>query len=227
MRRLRLALARVRARLLGRSDHAVVFGEIFRHNAWGDAESVSGPGSTRARGAAFSAELIALLHGLDVQVLLDAPCGDFNWIAPVADAVPRYVGVDVVPELVAANERRHASARRRFACADLARDPLPRADVILCRDCLVHFADRDVWRAIENFRRSGARYLLTTTFVARGRNPGIRTGGWQPLDLEAPPFGFPRPLALVDERCEHTDGRFRDKRLALWALDALPHGPPG
>ena len=221
MSRLRTVVARLGA-LLGRPYHAAVFGEIHRRHAWGDGESVSGPGSTRARGADISADVIALLRSLDARTLLDAPCGDFNWIADVADAVPRYVGVDVVPALIEANRRRHRTARREFRCADISRDPLPTADVILCRDCLVHFSHRDVWTTLENFRRSGARYLLTTTFVARAANAGIRTGAWQPLNLEAAPFDFPPPLALVDERCLHSGGIFRDKRLALWELAALP-----
>lgn len=216
---------RIGARLLRRTDHAAIFGEIHRDNAWGDAESVSGPGSTRARGAAFGDDLIALLRELDTRTLLDAPCGDFNWIAPIADAVPHYVGVDVVPALIDANRARYGSERRQFHRADISRDLLPTADVILCRDCLVHFSHRDVWATIANLRRSGARYLLTTTFVARASNAGIRTGAWQPLDLEAAPFAFPPPLALVDERCLHTGGIYRDKRLALWALASLPVAP--
>lgn len=216
---------RILARLRPAADHRAVFGGIFRRNEWGDAESVSGPGSTRARGADFTAELVALLRELEARTLLDAPCGDFNWIAEAADAVERYVGVDVVPELVERNLRLHGGPRRSFAVADISRDALPAADVVLCRDCLVHFSARDVWATLANFRRSGSRYLLTTTFVARGANADIRTGSWHPLDLEAAPFRFPPPVALVDERCTHTGGIFRDKRLALWELASLPPGP--
>lgn len=225
MSRVPSVVRRIGARLLGRADHATIFGEIFRRRAWGDGESVSGPGSTRARAADFSADLISLLRELDARTLLDAPCGDFNWVADVADSVSHYVGVDVVPELIEANVVRYRSEHRRFLCADVSRDPLPSADVILCRDCLVHFSHRDAWATIENFRRSGARYLLATTFIARASNSGIRTGGWQPLNLEAAPFHFPRPIALVDERCVHTRGAFRDKRLALWALSSLLPAP--
>ncbi|MFL5384936.1 MAG: class I SAM-dependent methyltransferase [Longimicrobiaceae bacterium] len=200
-----------------------VFTRVYRRNVWGNAESVSGPGSTESRGADFRDELIGLLRRLDARVLLDAPCGDFNWIGPVADAVPRYVGVDVVPELVERVRAAHGSERRTFACADLARDPLPRADVILCRDGLVHFSFREIRAALRNFRRSGATHLLATTFVDTARNVDIRTGGgWRALNLQAPPFAFPPPLELVDERCTSYGGRYRGKRLGLWRIDALP-----
>jgi hypothetical protein len=209
-------------RLRPAARHGVVFGDIYRRNSWGNGESVSGPGSTRARGADFMPELVALLRRLETRTLLDAPCGDFNWIAEAADSVEQYVGMDVVPELIEHNLHHHLTGRRSFALADISRDLLPAADVILCRDCLVHFSIQDVWATLANFRRSGSRYLLTTTFVERDMNGYIRTGAWQPLNLQAAPFHFPSPLALIDERCTHTGGIYRDKRLALWELASLP-----
>lgn len=194
-----------------------VFGRVYRRNLWGSGESASGAGSTEARAAAFRDELIALLRRIDTRVLLDAPCGDGTWIGPVADAVPRYVGVDVVPAVVERARARHGGERRTFARADLARDPLPPADVILCRDCLVHFSFAEIRRALRNFRRSGAAWLVTTTFEDAGPNLDIVTGGWRALNLREPPFSFPAPLAAIDERSPGHPG----KRLALWRMEAL------
>jgi len=97
----------------------------------GSEESVSGPGSTRARGESFRDDVIALLRTIGARTLLDAPCGDFNWMDSVADAVN--VGVDIVDVLIERNARVHGGERRTFLCRDFTRDPLPRADVILCR----------------------------------------------------------------------------------------------
>lgn len=199
-----------------------LFTRLYQRNAWGSAESVSGPGSTLARAADFTDALVALLVALPARSLLDAPCGDFHWAGPMADAVDEYVGLDVVPALIERLARAHARPGRRFVCADLTRAALPAVDVILCRDALVHFSYADTARALANFRRSGARYLLTTTFVAHPANRDMPTGGWQPLNLQAPPFGFPPPLAVVDEHCVHSGGVYRDKRLALWAVADLP-----
>ena len=198
--------------------HRRVFTGIFRRNSWGSDESVSGPGSTRARGASFSAELIALLQSLQARVLLDAPCGDGNWIADVAESVERYVGVDIVEELIA---RQPSNERRTFLCADITRDALPRADVILCRDALVHFSFADAHAALRNFRRSGARWLLATTFVNHERNANCRTGSFRMLNMEREPFRFPPPLALIDERRTMPDGRDSGKRLGLWEIAAV------
>jgi SAM-dependent methyltransferase len=199
-----------------------IFRAIYQDNLWGSQESKSGPGSTLSRGADFLPDLVALVGTLNTRVLLDAPCGDFNWAGPLADAVPHYIGIDVVGDIITRNQRRAGGPTRVFLHGDLTTDQLPAADVILCRDCLVHFAFTDIWRALRNFQASGSRYLLTTTFVERDDNPDIATGGWRPLNLERPPFCFPPPVAAVDERCLHTGGTVRDKRLGLWALAPLP-----
>lgn len=199
-----------------------VFGAIHAAKAWGDCESSSGPGSTRERAATFLPDLIALMRALEVRTLLDAPCGDFNWTQPLADSVGRYIGVDVVPALIQENRRRWPSPNRRFLCRDMVAQRLPAADLVLCRDALVHLCHKDIHAAVANFRRTGAEYLLATTFIGERPNDDIGTGEWRPLNLQRPPFSFPPPLELVDERCLHTGGIYADKRLGLWRFRDLP-----
>ena len=198
------------------------FREAFLANLWGDPESVSGPGSGVTRTAAFRDQIPSLLRDLGATSLLDAGCGDFNWLRLVDLPVERYLGVDIVSELVEQNLRRHADVKHAFVLADFTRAELPRMDVILCRDGLVHFAFADVRAALRNFVRSGARWLLTTTFVDPQReNTDIATGGWRPLNLQRPPFDFPPPERVIDEQCLHSGGIYVDKRLGLWRLEDL------
>ena len=220
-------LARIARRLtLGRhsSSHSqrATFTRIFTANAWDDSESVSGPGSTQARGADFRDALVALIDAYAIRSIVDAPCGDFNWMRTVlAERDVQYTGVDIVEPLIADNLRRYGAPNRRFLCLDMTRDSLPTADLVICRDGLVHLSFADAQAAIRNFRHSGSRYLLATTFVDRGRNEDMATGGWRALNLQAAPFGFPAPLAFVDEHCTQQEGAYRDKRLGLWDLPAI------
>ena len=123
-----------------------------------------------------------------------------------------------MPELAARNREAYGDRTRSFVHGNIARDELPRADVILCRDCLVHFSFEDLASTLRNFKRSGSAYLLATTFVEHQINLNIETGGWRPLNMQQPPFGFPAPLRAIDEKCLHTGGIYADKRLALWRL---------
>jgi SAM-dependent methyltransferase len=211
-------LARWRNRGNQRGDMQRIFQDIHRHRLWGDGESASGPGSSLERTSVFRDEFAALLSKLGSKSLLDAGCGDFNWQRAIDVELDTYVGVDLVPELIDVNLRTYSSNRIRFLCADISRDPLPRCDVILCRDCLVHFSFADIAATLGNFKNSGSIYLLTTTFIDARENLDIRTGEWRPLNLERPPFLFPPPLAMVDERCLHSGGIYADKRFGLWSL---------
>jgi len=199
-----------------------IFSAIHANRGWGDCESSSGPGSTRDRAAQFLPDLIALVESLRVSTLLDAPCGDFNWAQPLADSVATYIGVDVVPALIEANRQLWSAPNRQFLCRDIVRQRLPRADLVFCRDALVHLAQVDIASALGNMRRTGATYLIATTFIGDRENPDTATGGWRPLNLQRPPYAFPPPLEMVDERCYHTGGIYSDKRLALWRFEHVP-----
>lgn len=195
-----------------------VFTHIFHHNLWLDAETPSGPGSTLARTARLRRELPPLLERYAVGSLLDLPCGDFHWMRELDLDGRTYIGADIVPELVRQNQRRFGDERRRFLVLDLVSDRLPAVDLVLCRDCLFHLPLGDIERALRNVARSGARFLLTTTFPGRGANAEAPVGAWRPLDLEAAPFHLPPPEALI---VENPDGEFPDKGLGLWGVEVL------
>jgi hypothetical protein len=198
-----------------------IFTRIERERLWGSDESVSGPGSERARVDLFLPDLLAAVRELGVERLLDAPCGDFNWAAPLADSVGSYIGLDVVPELIDRNREQHAAAGRRFELGDLVRDPLPPSDLVFCRDGLVHLPNADIVRALRNFKRSGSTYLASTTFTGERENGDIELGHWRPLNLERPPFSLAPPFRIVDEHCDQESGAFADKVIGFWRLAEL------
>lgn len=184
-------------------------------------ESVSGPGSSLVQTNEIRQRLPHLLQNIQANSLLDAPCGDFHWMSHTNLGIEKYTGVDILDDLIKANQQQYGRNSRNFLCLDLTRDKLPRADVIFCRDCLVHFSFSDIQRTLANFKRSGAIYLLTTTFTHRTSNTDIVTGDWQPFNFELAPFWFPPPIKIVIEKCTENDGKFSDKSLGLWRFSDL------
>lgn len=199
-----------------------VFRHIFRSNLWGDQDSVSGTGSNLAQTDFLRAELPSLLARYEINTVLDAPCGDLFWMQHVELGVERYIGADIVPDLIEQNRVRFGNAQRSFELCDLVDGELPRADLIFSRDFLVHLSFDEARRALANFRRSGATWLLTTTFTNDRENPDIVTGEWRPLSLHCAPFRFPPPIELLNEKCTEGRGAFADKSLGLWRLAELP-----
>jgi len=211
-------------RLVRGEGEVGVFDRVNAENLWQDPESASGSGSSLHQTETLRRELPALLRRLGVRSLLDAPCGDFNWMRLVELGDITYTGVDMVSSLVERCGRVYAGSGRRFETRNIITDPLPRADAILSRDCLNHLSYEPTFAALGNFRATGATFLLATTYTSRDSNWDIVTGSWRPMNLEVKPFAFPPMLDRIIEGSTEFDGDFVDKTLAAWRLDSLPLG---
>jgi len=199
------------------------FQRIHETNLWGAADSVSGLGSEADATAVLRNELPLLLRELGVTSLLDAPCGDAGWINKTdLGAAFTVLHGEGVQDAALRERAGRGEIGGDYRLADITRDPLPRADAILCRDCLVHLSFANIARAIANFRRSGATWLITTTFPDWHDNLDCEDGDWRALNFCRPPFDWPAPTALLDERCTEAGGSYRDKSLGAWRVDALP-----
>lgn len=127
-------------------------------------ETRSGEHSTLAATEALRPALAQWLHEHGIQRLVDAGCGDFNWMRMVAlDGLALVVGYDIVPEIVARNQQLYGDRRGHlFAVGDITRTPIVACDAIMCRNVLEGLNEADRARALHNFRASGARWLLAT-----------------------------------------------------------------
>lgn len=202
-----------------------VFSDIHRNNLWACDESISGVGSTMAATEVIRGLLPRLVSELKLTSILDAPCGDMNWMRSVQLGDCRYIGADIVKELVDENQQKFGDEKHAFQHLNVIDSDLPRVDLILCRDCFIHLSIKQIQGAIRNFKRSGSKYLLTTTFPRITRNHDIPTGAYRRLNLQISPFDFPAPMGIYAEYPRlsgsslYTDD---DKSLALWSLDSIP-----
>ncbi|MDX2302067.1 MAG: class I SAM-dependent methyltransferase [Microscillaceae bacterium] len=221
-RYVRYSLFKNRSRFYGKSQQDI-FTEIYQSNYWGDSESISGMGSNLEQTAAIRKELKILFEKFSITSILDIPCGDFNWMKEVDLQKIAYTGADIVEAIVHQNQEKYAQkAQIRFELLNLTEDSLPAVDLILCRDCLVHFSYEDFFKALQQIKTSQSKYLLTTTFTNPNRyNFDIQTGDWRVLNLEKAPFHFPKPIDLINEQCSEGNGAYSDKCLGLWRIDQL------
>lgn len=214
-RKLALLRDRVRSEIGGSGHVSKVFREIHGRNLWGHGETLSGPGSTLENTATLRRTLPLLVEKYGFRRLVDAPCGDFNWMQSTVHIFDEYIGVDIVPDLVAANQRQFGGPRVRFECADITRDELPACDVILCRDCFIHLPSWLIRDALQTFRRTGATYLLLSSDPHDTPYVETPTGGLRSINFQLPPFNFPNPVEVIVE-----DG-YVDRTVCLWRLDEV------
>jgi hypothetical protein len=123
-------------------ERAGAFEKIYEEYGWEPSadskkETRSGPGSYLARTEASRAFLSDVLGRYNISSMLDAGCGDVNWQGhtPGINDVD-YFGIDIVPQMIADNERRLGGPgrRMRFSVKDVVKDELGGPyDLILCR----------------------------------------------------------------------------------------------
>lgn len=198
------------------------FAEVWRGRMWLSEESASGQGSERGSGAVVhSLSLLdRMIRELGVRSIADLPCGDFNWMPLLLERHPRlrYVGYDVVGELIAENRRRFPGVR--FEQLDVTRRRPRRADLVFSKDMLNHLSEADVWSALENMAGSGARWLMLTTNQGF-ENVELQAGvphASRHLNLEAAPYSLTgavhRDHYLLVFRAQDVARRVREHRAA-------------
>jgi hypothetical protein len=198
-----------------------VFTRIFERHGWLQAESKSGSGSTLEATEAIRQALSALVVEYHISTFLDLPCGDFNWMQHVDLAVDQYIGADIVQDLIDLDNRHYANSTRTFLKLDLLSDQLPKSDILFCRDCLPHLSYSDIYKCLDNLTRSDITYILTTHFMRAHANHNIVTGQWRPLNVMLPPFNFPEPLIVIDEKARGGSSQYYGKSLGLWKISDL------
>lgn len=212
----------MRRRRLSRRQPQDIFSDYARSNKWGDKDSLSGKGSNLEATEHLRLALPELLRELEAKSIADIPCGDFFWMQHVDLSGIDYLGGDIVPDLIMRNQQKYARDGIRFEVIDLIQGPVPTADILFVRDCLVHLSNAHVAAALRNIKASGSKWLLTTTFPERGTNEDIATGQWRAVDLTKPPFSLPKPVKLIAEGKGWVKGQKPDKMQGLWRIEDLP-----
>lgn len=200
------------------------FTQVFKQNFWADQESLSGPGSNLKQTAILRYNLELFFELFEIKTVIDAACGDFNWMKEISYPLKQYIGIDIVPDLITHNNAKYGDDIHSFYHKNIVKDLLPKVDVIICRDCFVHLRFDDITTALRNFKKSGSKYVLMTTFRKKRPNTEVaRYGFWRTLNMELPPFNLPEPILYIDEGCTESnpDDSFDDKCLGLWRLADL------
>jgi len=88
-------------------------------------------------------------HG--IQSVIDLGCGDFAVGRRITEACNiRYLGVDIVPELIEHHRNTFQDGRIEFLHADVTTDRLPDAELCLVRQVLQHLSNEEIDRILAN-----------------------------------------------------------------------------
>lgn len=190
-----------------------VFTAIYKGNLWSGRQSRSGTGSDLEETNVIREKLFEVLLTYNIKSLLDIPCGDMNWIKEVEfPSDMRYIGADIVPELIEDNKVVHAARKRQFKVLDITSSKLPEVDMVFVRDCLGHLSNAHVEKAVENIKQAKPKYLMATHWPGVVGGPDIIDGGWRPINMS-------KFLGPEWELIDWIEEDIKDKGMGIWKLN--------
>lgn len=171
-----------------------IFNEIYRIGLWGRnaaGEGISGPGSTVAEAGPYLDFLRSFLDSYAVQSIVDLGCGDWVLGKEIDWGGRHYLGIDVASDMIRKNQMRYAQDKVQFFHLNGAVDALPQADLLICKDVLMHLSFAEIFGVLSQLHKY--KYVILVDDVAsKGvtHNYDIATGQYRPLDLVRAPFGL-------------------------------------
>jgi hypothetical protein len=194
-------------------DNRDIFTRIYMQNTWGGRVSRSGTGSE----GDFATQKIGLLRNLieqlEISSILDIGCGDMYWMRDVISVqgsrpILRYLGIDVVPDVIAVNQRSYGTEHARFLAGDLTQPGRDAAldlrltaepwDLVMVLDVFGHLINAEVDAMLDClFNRCRARYLLVTNRRGAGAYLTREKSRLEGIDVSLHPHFIQRRPATV------------------------------
>ncbi|SDL71906.1 Methyltransferase domain-containing protein [Salinimicrobium catena] len=175
--------------------------QIYEKNLWGGnkSEFYSGLGSHHPETVDPYLEAVsAFLNGLETPpVLCDLGCGDFNVGKELVKFSKKYIAVDIVPELIARNQKEFMADDLEFRALDIAKEELPSGDCAILRQVFQHLSNPEIKSVVEKLY--DFKYVILTEHLPEGdfepnkdivSGQGIRLKKQSGVDLSASPFNF-------------------------------------
>jgi SAM-dependent methyltransferase len=135
------------------------FQAIYRNQAWGCG---SGPGSSPANRVEYRAFVERFIEANGVRSVTDLGCGDWQFSRLIDWSQVEYLGLDLVPEVVAQNRNRFAGDNIRFDVFSVI-DNLSGGDLLLSKEVVQHLPNKVVAEYLAIIRQKYKFALLTNT----------------------------------------------------------------
>jgi SAM-dependent methyltransferase len=181
-------------------------------------ETLCGPGSRMAATEEVREWLPRIVESRKLRTILDVGCGDCRWIGRVRwpDGT-EYQGFDISERAIQEAGCDYPKLKRVIRVANAFVERIPKVDLILCRDLLVHLTLGRAQELLGRFRGQ-AKWLAANTFPDIATNKELAESmpgwGWRPLNLALPPFS----LVEAESVREVVAGESWHRRMALYAM---------
>jgi 2-polyprenyl-3-methyl-5-hydroxy-6-metoxy-1,4-benzoquinol methylase len=187
------------------------FETVYAENLWKNEESVSGEGSTLKCSDMYLSFLKQFVTNNDIKNILDLGCGDFNLMKHFNYEDIKYVGVDLVNELIKKNNINYGKHNIKFLNRMIHNYEFEeKYDLIICKDVLQHWSIENVitfLKLIKNYKYcllindfKNDKYKAPIGFKIF--NADIIDGWYTPIDLSIEPYNVKGEYIFEWQSCD-------------------------
>ena len=198
------------------------FNLIYKYSYWraNRTQSLSGYGSSLKATENLRRVLIKFIQNYKIKKIFDVPCGDFYWMKEVNLENLEYYGADIVNELIANNKKKYSRYNVNFFYFDLINQIPKQYDMIINRDCLVHFKTSEIIQVLKNIKKSESVFFASTTYPELKKNfSSNRPDNWREINLSIEPYNLGKPFALLNDNDEKKKENL--KFLGIWKIQNI------
>jgi len=144
--------------------------QVYDMHLWGgkDFDFYSGDGSHNIKiiePYLHSVSTFLKSHNNSLTVC-DLGCGDFNIGKQLINYTKRYIGIDIVENLIERNKTLFKAENLEFHCLNIVEDELPKTDCVILRQVLQHLSNTEIQKIIKKL--SHYKYLILTEHLPVG-----------------------------------------------------------
>lgn len=192
-----------------------VFTKIYETGGWGKKWD-SGAGSDLSFASPYIGYVSRFIKDAKASAVLDAGTGDGRVLDSIIKQVKRkktkFLATDCSEAIVAMGKK--ACPGAEWSVLDLAKDEIPKADIVLLKDVLNHLPNNLIESVLDRLVASGAKAIIASCDFRNAEvSKDIQTGDHRALDLNHPLFSRFRFIRVLE---------YGDK--AIWLCDTANAG---
>ena len=187
------------------------FRHIYLSNHWQNyfkldlQKSRSGPGSNLNYTSDMSRKLEKFFAEKNIKTILDIGCGDFIWMNLLLNKYynyDKYLGLDIVDELIKNNNLKYSNNKISFKTFDLVKDEIPNGfDIILIRDVFIHLKNEQIVNFLNLLKNLDVKFFGVTSTPSLKKNNELKAvGRYRDINIEIEPFNLKDFLHKIDEK---------------------------
>lgn len=186
-----------------------VFTRIYMRNIWGGKprQYHSGDGSTKNHAFLYANAVKTFIKERRITNVVDLGCGDFVVGSKLQMDKLKYIGVDIVDDLIKQNQEKHGTVDIEFQCLDIISDELPNAELCLVRQVFQHLSNSQIISILHKIKQY--KYVLITEHYPAPRihfspnkdkphGPDTRIYDNSAVCLDLPPFNMQISKMLLE-----------------------------